>query len=83
MMDLIERLEKAYGADFMPRFLRITRALRGNANPSLSEVLYYFSLAAGEDLSPRYERLHIAYNAPVAGVTREELAARLKAYAAP
>jgi hypothetical protein len=51
-MWMIERLELWYGADFMPRFLEISHALKGlDQRPAIQEVLYYFSLAAGQDLS--------------------------------
>lgn len=64
MMALVEHLESKYGADFMPRFLRITRALKPKQCPSIREVLYYFSLTAGEDLSELYRKAGITYDPP-------------------
>ena len=83
MMSLVLELENRYGKDFMTRFLRITRALKGNENPTLNEVLYYFSLAADEDLAPLYRQLHVAYTPPHSTITKEELARKLEAYSSP
>jgi len=79
MMWMIERLEAQYGPDFMPRFLEICHALKGRQSPTTHEVLYYFSLTAGEDLAPAYLRLGINYQSPPA-VSVEELQRRLEAY---
>jgi len=79
MMWMVERLEAKYGADFMPRFLEICRALKGHRSPTIQEVLYYFSLAAGEDLGPAYRKLGIAYQPPPA-ISPDELQRKLLVY---
>lgn len=79
MMWMIERLEAQHGPDFMPRFLEICHALKGRQSPTIHEVLYYFSLTAGEDLAPAYQRLGINYQPPPA-ISPEELQQRLEAY---
>jgi hypothetical protein len=77
IMWMIERLESKYGADFMRRFLEVCRALKDRQSPSIHEVLYYFSLAAGEDLGSAYRKLGIAYQAPPA-ISPDELQRRLQ-----
>ena len=78
MMWMVERLEAKYGTDFMPRFLEICRALKGRESPSTQEVLYFFSLTAGEDLTPTFHDLGIEV-VPPAAVPREELQRKLEA----
>ena len=79
MMGMIEELEKAYGNDFMPRFLQLTRALKASQCPTLQEVLAYFGLVAGRDLRPWYHDLGITY-APPALPPDEVIQAKLTAY---
>lgn len=80
MMSLIETLETGYGAEFMPQFLKITRALKGpTAQPTLFETLYYFSLAAGEDLSGLFAQWGLTY-VPPTPVSEEDLARCLLDY---
>ena len=79
MMWMIERLEAKYGADFMPRFLEICRAVKGRDCPTIHEVLYFLSLTAGQDLSSAYAKLGISYQAP-AVISAEELKQKIEAY---
>ncbi len=79
MMWMVEQLEAEYGADFMPRFLEICRALKGPQAPTLQEVLYYFSLTAGADLGPAQRQLGITVRPPPP-VSPEELERKLAAY---
>ena len=83
LMGMIERLEAKHGFGFMARFLEISHALKGrDRGPSIHEALYYFSLAAGEDLSPWYRELGIGYDRP-APISPEELRRSLEASIAP
>jgi hypothetical protein len=61
MMWLVEQLEAKHGADFMPRFLEICHSRKGRGGPTIQEVLYYFSLTAGEDLTAAYQAWGITY----------------------
>lgn len=80
MMWMIEQMEAEYGADFMPRFLEITHALKGRVQrPTIQEVLYFFSLAAGRDLSGMYRTLGITCEPPSA-ISAKELEDRLASY---
>jgi hypothetical protein len=63
-MWMIEQLEGRFGDDFMQRFLELRHALKGNAPLEFDDVLYYFTLAAGQDLSPWYRELGISYRPP-------------------
>ena len=79
LMGMIERLEAKYGFGFMARFLEIAHAVKGrDRGPSIQEALYYFSLAAGEDLSPWYREQGITYDPPPP-ISPEELRRRLEA----
>ncbi|MHB8973242.1 MAG: hypothetical protein ACYC3X_16785 [Pirellulaceae bacterium] len=78
MMWMVERLEAKYGTDFMPRFLEICRALKGRQSPSTQEALYFFSLTAGDDLTPTFRELGITMVLPAA-VPRAELQRKLEA----
>jgi hypothetical protein len=79
MMDLVEALEADFGTGFMPRFLKITRALKGSESPTIPEILYYFSLAAEADLADRYAAWGLTYNPPPP-VDSAELAYRIAEY---
>lgn len=61
---LIEQLEAEHGTDFMPRFLELSRALKGSEAPTLQEVLYHFSLVAGTDLAPAQRQLGTTVQRP-------------------
>jgi len=76
---LIEQLEAEHGADFMPRFLELRRALKGSEAPTLQEVLYHFSLVAGTDLAPAQRQLGTTVQRPPP-IPPEELQRKLAAY---
>jgi hypothetical protein len=76
---MIEQLEAEHGADFMPRFLELCRALKGSEAPTLQEVLYHFSLVAGTDLAPAQRQLGTTVQRPPP-IPPEELQRKLAAY---
>jgi hypothetical protein len=76
---VVERLESKYGPDCMPRFLKTGHALKGRQPPTIHEVIYHFSLAAGEDFGPVYRKLGIAYQPPPA-IRPDKLKRKLQVY---
>jgi hypothetical protein len=81
LMAMIEQLESEHGADFIPRFLELCRALKDSEAPTLQEVLYYFSLVAGADLAAAQRQLGITVQRPPP-IPPEELQRKLAAYRA-
>jgi hypothetical protein len=79
LMGMIEQLEAEHGADYMPRFLELCRALKGPESPTLQEVLYYFSLVAAADLAPAQRQLGTTVQPPPP-IPPEELQRKLTAY---
>ncbi len=79
MMSLVEHLEDTYGKDFMPRFLELKWAIAGKRQISMQDVLWLFSVTAGEDLSEFYRSIGTTYR-PTMDLTPQEIETRLSAY---
>ena len=79
LMWMVGELEQRYGADFMVRFLDLLRAAEAPHCPTVSQVLDYFSVVAGEDLGGWYRELGL-HPATAARPSREEMDRRLAAF---
>ena len=77
---MMEQLEERFGDDFMRRFLEVRHALKERyQHVTVQEVLRYFSLAAGEDLSAWYRQLGISVQ-PSAAISPDQVRSLLAAY---
>jgi hypothetical protein len=64
-MWMMEQLEQRFGKDLMSRVMEVRHAVKEHGETVTEhEVLYYFMLASGADLSSWYHQLGIVYQPP-------------------